>query len=108
MPIATKQSKVSTMARAAHAQDRIDRWNGRPARLDKLPPANTTRWVVRRKAAVVEAVSAGSISLDEACRRYTLSVEEFQSWMKAMDRHGLRGLRITRLQEYRDSPDHDD
>ncbi len=96
------------MAQAARAQDKIVRWNGVPARLDKLPPANTARWVIRRKAAVVEAVSAGSISLEEACRRYTLSVEEFQSWMKALDKHGLRGLRITRLQEYRESPDHDD
>lgn len=73
--------------------------------LDGLPPANTTRWVVRRKAAVVEAVNAGLISLEEACRRYTLSVEEFLSWESAIDRHGLRGLRVTRLQEYRAAPD---
>ena len=71
------------------------------APLANLPPAHTKRWVVRRKAAVVEAVNAGLISLEEACRRYTLSVEEFLSWEKAMDKHGLRGLRVTRLQEYR-------
>lgn len=72
---------------------------------DGLPPTNTTRWVVRRKAAVVEAVNAGLISLEEACRRYTLSVEEFHSWKRAIDKHGLRGLRVTRLQEYRAAPD---
>ena len=44
---------------------------------------------------------AGIISLDEACQRYTLSVEEFLSWQRSIDRHGLRGLRTTRLQDYR-------
>ena len=42
-----------------------------------LPPPNTKRWVARRKAAVVEAVSSGVITLEEACRRYQLSEEEF-------------------------------
>ena len=31
-----------------------------------LPPPNTTRWVVRRKAAVIAAVHAGRITLEEA------------------------------------------
>ncbi len=66
-----------------------------------LPPSDTQRWVVRRKAAVVAAVRGGLLTLDDACRRYSLSVEEFLSWERAMDKHGLRGLRITRLQEYR-------
>ena len=34
---------------------------------DDLPPPNTRRWVVRRKAAVVTAVRAGRITLEEAC-----------------------------------------
>lgn len=79
--------------------------NGRrfdlPASIDDLPPPNTKRWVVRRKAAVVAAVRTGLITLEDACRRYTLSVEEFLSWERAMEKHGLRGLRVTRLQEYR-------
>ena len=66
-----------------------------------LPPPGTTRWVVRRKQAVVSAVRQGRITLDEACRTYTLSPEEFNSWQRLIDRHGPRGLRATRLQEYR-------
>ena len=77
------------------------RSNGASVMLNSLPPSNTKRWVVRRKAAVVQAVRSGAISLDDACRRYSLSVEEFLSWERAMDKHGLRGLRITRLQDYR-------
>jgi Protein of unknown function (DUF1153) len=73
------------------------------ARFIDLPPANTKRWVIRRKAEVVAAVRAGVITLEEACRRYTLSIEEFLSWQRLVDSHGLPGLRVTRLQDYRDS-----
>jgi transposase-like protein len=66
-----------------------------------LPPPNTKRWVVRRKAAVVAAVRSGAITLEDACRRYGLSEEEFLSWQRAFDAHGLPGLRTTRLQAYR-------
>ena len=70
-----------------------------------LPPTNTKRWVIRRKAEVVAAVRGGLISLEDACRRYTLSVEEFLSWQRALDNHGFRGLRATRVQDYR-TPGH--
>ena len=68
---------------------------------DSLPPPNTKRWVIRRKAQVVSAVENGSISLEQACKRYSLSVEEFLSWQRAIEAHGLRGLRATRVQQYR-------
>jgi transposase-like protein len=66
-----------------------------------LPPPNTKRWVVRRKAAVLAAVRSGAISIEEACRRYGLSDEELLSWQRAFDSHGLPGLRATRLPSYR-------
>jgi hypothetical protein len=75
--------------------------DGLPITLETLPPPGTTRWVIRRKAEVVAGVRAGLLSLEEACQRYTLSVEEFLSWQRLIDRHGLRGLRVTRLQDYR-------
>jgi Protein of unknown function (DUF1153) len=69
-----------------------------------LPPPDTKRWVARRKAVVVNAVRAGAISLEEVCRRYELSVEEFLAWQRAIEAHGVAGLRVTRLQIYRDTP----
>src|SRR5579859_4800249 len=66
-----------------------------------LPPPNTKRWVIRRKAEVVAGVRNGVISLEEACRRYKLSIEEFLSWQRLIESHGLAGLRATRLQDYR-------
>src|SRR5947209_3200801 len=69
-----------------------------------LPPPDTKRWVARRKAVVVNAVRTGAISLEEVCRRYELSVEEFLAWQRAIDTHGVAGLRVTRLQIYRDTP----
>jgi hypothetical protein len=69
-----------------------------------LPPPNTKRWVARRKAVVVNAVRSGAITLEEVCRRYELSLEEFLAWQRAIDTHGVAGLRVTRLQIYRDTP----
>ena len=55
---------------------------GEPLTIDDLPPPETKRWVIRRKAEVVAAVRNGLISLEEACNRYKLSVEEFLSWQR--------------------------
>ena len=66
-----------------------------------LPNPDTKRWVIRRKAEVVAAVRGGLLSLEEACKRYTLTVEEFLSWQQSIDKHGLAGLRATRIQQYR-------
>jgi len=75
--------------------------DGKPMTLSDLPPKDTKRWVIRRKAEVVAAVRGGLISLDDACNLYKLSVEEFLSWQKAIDKHGLPGLRTTKIQDYR-------
>ena len=75
---------------------------GQPLTVDSLPPENTVRWVIRRKAEVVSAVRNGLIGLDDACERYKLSVEEFLNWERLVHAHGLRGLRVTRSQRYRD------
>jgi len=75
--------------------------DGSPLTVADLPPPDTKRWVIRRKAEVVAAVRGGLISLDDACRRYTLTVEEFLSWQRSIERHGLAGLRATRVQPYR-------
>jgi hypothetical protein len=74
---------------------------GQPLTADNLPPKDTVRWVIRRKAEVVAAVRNGLIGLDEACERYRLSVEEFLNWERLVNAHGLRGLRVTRTQRYR-------
>jgi hypothetical protein len=74
-----------------------------PGTAVELPSPNTKRWVVRRKAIVVAAVRSGALSLQEACRRYNLSVEEFLAWQRSIDRYGVPGLRVTRLQIYRDT-----
>lgn len=74
---------------------------GAVLRLEDLPPPDTRRWVARRKAEVIAAVRAGLLTFEDACHRYNLSEEEFSAWARAIDRHGLGGLRVTRLQEFR-------
>lgn len=75
--------------------------NGRPLTLDDLPSPNIRRWVTRRKAEVVAAVTGGLISRDEAIARYGLSEEEYVGWERLYRAHGAKGLRATRLQKYR-------
>lgn len=74
---------------------------GAPLTLDDLPPSETGRWVIRRKAEVVAAVRGGLLSSEDACARYGLTAEEFEGWEKAIERFGMAGLRTTRLQQYR-------
>ncbi len=74
---------------------------GTPLTLADLPPPNTQRWVIRRKAEVVVAVRGGLLSLEDACARYRLTADEFLGWQKAIDRWGMPGLRTTRIQQYR-------
>lgn len=73
-------------------------------RLEDLPPPDTRRWVARRKAQVVRAVRQGVLSLEQACSRYAISLEEYGSWERLIDRHGVGGLRVTRLQSFRGAP----
>ena len=74
---------------------------GEAMTIDTLPPPGTTRWVVRRKAEVVAAVNGGLLTVDEVCDRYSLTIEEFAGWQRAVDRSGMPGLRVTRIQHYK-------
>ena len=75
--------------------------DGSPLTIADLPPKETKRWVIRRKAEVVAAVEGGLLSLDDARSRYHLSEEEFDDWRRLIASHGLAGLRTTRVQQYR-------
>ena len=59
--------------------------DGSPLTIADLPPPSTRRWVIRRKAEVVAAVRGGLLSLEDACARYTLTVDEFLSWQVSID-----------------------
>jgi len=44
-----------------------------------LPAVNTQRWTIRRKAAVLEALGRGTLTLEQARERYALSAEEIRA-----------------------------
>ena len=96
-----KQVRVETLTnqkiRPAHVIGPL----GEPLTLETLPCRNEVRWVARRKAEVVAAVAGGLLTIDEACSLYSLSLQEFTSWQRAVDRSGMPGLRVTRTQQYR-------
>ena len=78
--------------------------SGNPLTFKDLPPPDTKRWVPLRKAKLVAAVRGGLISLEDVCHRYGISEEELLSWAEALESHGVKGLRSTRLQLYRKTP----
>ena len=80
--------------------DRVIGPLGLPLTVESLPPPGTTRWVIRRKAEVLAAVQGGLLSIEDVCERYDLSLDEFMLWRRAVERSGMYGLRVTRLQLY--------
>lgn len=74
---------------------------GEALTLNDLPRRDTGRWTIRRKAEVVAAVDGGLLTFDEACERYSLTVEELTSEQRTVHRSGMPGLRVTRTQHYR-------
>jgi len=66
-----------------------------------LPPSDTVRWVASRKTMVLAAIDAGSLSIEEACLRYRLSIEEIASWSRLTELHGRDGLKTSKLGGYR-------
>lgn len=69
--------------------------------IDDLPDPKTKRWVPRRKAEVIHAVRGGLLSKDAAMNKYNLTNAEFSEWESHYTSNGMKGLRVTRLQEYR-------
>lgn len=70
--------------------------------LEALPAPGHSRWTIRRKAEVVAALKGGLLTIDEACERYSLTIEELALWQNSVDRSGMQGLRVTRIQHYPD------
>jgi hypothetical protein len=57
-------------------------------------PPRPDRWLPQRKAEVIAAVDGGVLSLDDALERYSLSIEEYLGWQRAIREAGIAGLRI--------------
>ncbi len=85
----------SEFRNAIEAMSDIVSPSGRRMTVNDLPPPDTKRWISHRKAEVVAGVRAGLISLEDACKRYALSIDEFLSWQRNLDERGLKGLRVT-------------
>lgn len=75
--------------------------SGEKLNMSDLPPKSTTRWVASRKLVVVQAVTGGLISSEQALKDYNLSAEELESWIKHTESYGLNGLKVTSLPKFR-------
>ena len=64
-------------------------------------PSPDQRMTPNRKARIVDGVAARELPIEAALERYGLTAEEFHTWQRKLDRHGVQGLRQTRAQQYR-------
>jgi hypothetical protein len=71
--------------------------DGHPLTIADLPSSHAQRWFPLSKAKVVTAVRGGLIGVEEVCRRYRLTSEEFENWQSEFERDGIKGLRVTRI-----------
>jgi hypothetical protein len=62
--------------------------------------ARIERWTPQRKAKVIDDIANGVLTLEQACEQYDLSIDEIAAWQETLARHGVNGLRVTRLQCY--------
>lgn len=59
----------------------------------ELPPDGLVgRWTARAKQAVLAAIEAEEITRGQALRRWRISVEEMDAWLRAERRAGRKGL----------------
>ncbi|MDP2816156.1 MAG: DUF1153 domain-containing protein, partial [Rectinemataceae bacterium] len=60
-------------------------------------PEPGCRWVPSRKEVVVEAITAGTVTVAQVLEQYPdLSLEELESWQRRYNRQGRKGLRVTK------------
>jgi transposase-like protein len=55
------------------------------------------RWTFKRKAEIVAALRAGTVTAKELKLQHGISPEELATWVSAYDKHGVDGLRVTKL-----------
>ena len=80
-------------------QQAIDQITGA---LVRFAPGDVVKIVQEQLAAISDSRNGGLLTIDEVLERYNLTLEEFAGWQRAVDRSGMQGLRVTRIQHYRD------
>ena len=99
---------VSMVMISMHGSLRV-RLDATKTRAYSLSPRTTTlleslegEWRIAVVMVESERDEAVARQIDEVLERYGLTLEEFASWQRAVDRSGMQGLRVTRIQHYRD------
>lgn len=94
-PVTARDLRTGALLQPVAVRD----FNGELITIEDLPPQDTVRWVIRRKATVLAAVRGRLLSQEEARERYSLSEDEFALWEAQVRRGGIPALRATRVDE---------
>ena len=69
--------------------------------IPKLPPSG--RFSYRIKAAILDCIAAGKLSVEQACHHYAISTDELAQWREKLAVGGVGALKVT-LQRPRERP----
>jgi Protein of unknown function (DUF1153) len=67
--------------------------DGKRVTLADLPSATHKRWFSHHKEIVVIAVSKGLLTFEEACERYSLTLDEYLAWQRTLESQSAHRLR---------------
>lgn len=60
------------------------------------------KWTIKRKKGVLDQIDSGAIDEVKAFQLYGTTRQELDEWRRMIDKHGIKGLRVTKLTKYRD------
>lgn len=60
------------------------------------------KWTIKRKKGVLDQIDSGAIDEIQAFQFYGTTRQELDEWRRMIDKHGIKGLRVTKLTKYRD------
>lgn len=69
--------------------------------MPKSPLPIINRWTIAIKKQIIQSILSGDITEAEARAAYNISREELKTWIRLDNSFGPKGLRVTRLQTYR-------
>ena len=75
--------------------------HGKRVTLADLPPRTHRRWLLSHKEIVVTAVCQGLLSFEEACERYSLTLDEYLSWQRTFDSQRAPRLHASLIEKTR-------
>lgn len=94
-------TQAEIAAEVGMSQQSVSYYVNKADKIIQQAPGGGIRWTAKLKEEVLTLIATGQLTEQEAHMIYDLSDEELEQWRRLYNRHGVRGMRTTRLHEYR-------